>query len=66
MNVSWLVKTFVNVMWPFVDAVTKSKVRFCTPEELGKTGDVAQDVLLKECGGGVDVSDLIHDVQGGD
>ena len=43
-------------MWPFVDAVTKSKVKFCSPEELGKMDDVAQDVLLKECGGGVDVS----------
>jgi len=46
-------------MWPFVDSVTKSKVRFSTPEELGATGDVHEDVLLKECGGKVDVSLLI-------
>jgi hypothetical protein len=56
MNLSWLVRTFVNVMWPFVDSVTKSKVKFCTPEELGGMGDVAPHVLLKECGGHVDVS----------
>jgi hypothetical protein len=56
MNLSWLVRTFVNVMWPFVDSVTKSKVKFCTPEELGNMGDVAPHVLLKECGGNVDVS----------
>ena len=43
-------------MWPFVDSVTKSKVKFCTPEELGATGDVHENVLLKECGGKVDVS----------
>jgi hypothetical protein len=58
MNLSWLVKTFVNVMWPFVDSVTKSKVVFCTPEELGAKDHVASDVLLKECGGEVDVSSL--------
>ena len=58
MNLSWLVRTFVNVMWPFVDSVTKSKVKFCTPEELGAMGDVAPDILLKECGGNVDVSEL--------
>jgi hypothetical protein len=56
MNLSWLVRTFVNVMWPFVDSVTKSKVKFCAPEELGASEDVAQHVLLKECGGNVDVS----------
>jgi hypothetical protein len=56
MNLSWLVRTFVNVMWPFVDANTKQKVRFNTPEELGASGDVEEHVLLKECGGNLDVS----------
>jgi len=48
-------------MWPFVDSVTKSKVKFCTPEELGVMGDVAPDVLLKECGGNVDVSHSLYE-----
>jgi len=66
MNLSWLVRTFVNVMWPFVDSVTKSKVKFCTPEELGAMGDVAPDVLLKECGGKVDVSNSWSGKRGAD
>jgi hypothetical protein len=64
MNLSWLVRTFVNVMWPFVDANTKQKVRFATPGELGATGDVASNVLLQECGGILDVSLAFAFIQG--
>lgn len=60
MNLSWLVRTFVNLMWPFVDPVTKQKVRFCTPEELGSKGDIDRNVLLKECGGDLDVSEALR------
>ena len=65
MNLSWLVRTFINIMWPFVDANTKQKVKFCSPEELGKTGDIDREVLLKECGGDLDVSRALHQKRSG-
>lgn len=50
----WIVKTFVNLMWPFVDANTKRKVKF--EADIIKDGDVAAEDLLKECGGNLEVS----------
>jgi hypothetical protein len=49
----WIVKAFVNLMWPFVDANTKKKVRF--GEDIVAVGDVHADQLLKECEGDLDV-----------
>ena len=50
----WLVRTATNVVWPFVDAATRDRVKY--DKVLVGDGDVAKDVLLKQCGGGLDVS----------
>ena len=50
----WIVKTFVNIMWPFVDPVTKKKVRFGSLEAV--QGEILPPHLLKECGGDLNVS----------
>ena len=57
-NLPWIVKAFINVMWPFVDPVTRKKVKFGSSEvgELTRDGDVKKDQLLIECGGDLDVS----------
>jgi hypothetical protein len=54
-NVHWVIKAFINLMWPFVDPVTKKKVRFCNTGDIVKSGEIAPEVLLKECGGDLDV-----------
>lgn len=45
-------------MWPFVDPVTKKKVKFGTAggRESILEGDLDAGQLLKECGGDLDVS----------
>lgn len=53
----WFIKTFINLMWPFVDPLTKKKVKFGT--DIVADGDVASGLLLKECGGELDVSDRV-------
>lgn len=40
-------------MWPFVDPITKKKVRFGNS---GVNGEVDPDQLLVECGGDLNVS----------
>jgi len=54
----WIVKTFVNLMWPFVDPATKKKVRFSSVADKTLVGDgtVEGGQLLRECGGELDVS----------
>lgn len=51
-----LTEAFVTMMWPFVDPHTKSKINFYSGEEAVAAGEVDRDVLLKECGGALDVS----------
>ncbi|KAK4688327.1 hypothetical protein P7C73_g1781, partial [Tremellales sp. Uapishka_1] len=53
LHVPLIAKIFINLMWPFVDANTKKKVRFGT--DAVKDGDVEYDQLLKESGGGLDL-----------
>lgn len=57
-NMPWVVKAFINLMWPFVDPVTKKKVKFANSEDrsLVKEGEVDADQLLVDCGGDLDVS----------
>jgi hypothetical protein len=50
----WLVRTATNVVWPFVDAGLRDHVKY--DKELVKDGDVMKEVLLKQCGGALDVS----------
>jgi hypothetical protein len=50
----WIVKGFMNIMWPFVDANTKKKVRI--EMDIAAAGDIAKDELLRECGGDLEVS----------
>jgi len=52
-NMPWIVSTFVNLMWPFVDPITKKKVRFGNS---GVNGEVDPDQLLVECGGNLNMS----------
>lgn len=40
-------------MWPFVDPVTKQKVKFGT--DIVADGDIDKEWLMKECGGDLDV-----------
>nr|XP_019049355.1 hypothetical protein I302_03141 [Kwoniella bestiolae CBS 10118]OCF28285.1 hypothetical protein I302_03141 [Kwoniella bestiolae CBS 10118] len=53
----WIFKTLINLVWPFVDPVTKKKVSFGSLEgaELVKEGVVDPSQLLKEAGGNVDL-----------
>jgi hypothetical protein len=57
-DLAWLVKTFVNLVWPFIDSVTKKKLLFETSGDtcLVKNGFLEEEFLLKRCGGALDVS----------
>lgn len=58
LNMPWPVKMFVNLMWPFVDPVTKRKVRFAASVEQFAAEEkelVQRPYLLKEAGGDLDV-----------
>ena len=59
-NLPWVVKGFINIMWPFVDPVTKEKVSFGSLEgkELINDGVIDEAVLIAEAGGSLDVSCL--------
>ncbi|OCF55345.1 hypothetical protein L486_06825 [Kwoniella mangroviensis CBS 10435] len=56
-NMPWVFKTLINLVWPFVDPITKKKVKFGTIEgqEIVKEGDVDPSQLLKDAGGSVDI-----------
>lgn len=56
LGMHWIVRAFVNLVWPFVDAKTKQKVNFET--DIVGAGDVEPGELLRECGGELDVSDI--------
>ncbi|KAK8866028.1 hypothetical protein IAR55_001179 [Kwoniella newhampshirensis] len=62
-NMPWIVKTFVSLMWPFVDPNTKKKVLFGSAEggEIMKNGAVNAGQLMKEGGGTLDMP-YNHDV----
>jgi hypothetical protein len=57
-DMPWVVKAFVNLMWPFVDAATKKKVKFASADghEVVQDGEVEKGLFLKDCGGDLDVS----------
>ena len=48
-------------MWPFVDPATKKKVKFGNAADKGLVSDgtVEETQLLRECGGGLDVSRVV-------
>jgi hypothetical protein len=52
----WLVRTATNVVWPFVDIGLRERVKY--DKDLVGDGDVGKEVLLKQCGGGLDVGHL--------
>ena len=51
LNMPWIVRTFINLIWPFVDPVTKQKVKFGT--NIVQDGEVDASQLLQKCGGGL-------------
>ncbi|ORY32239.1 CRAL-TRIO domain-containing protein [Naematelia encephala] len=53
----WLVRSFINLMWPLVDSATKKKVRFDNNQarDIVVAGELDQALLLKECGGDLDM-----------
>ena len=57
-DMHWAIKGFITLMWPFVDANTKKKVKFVDSAEKSiiKDGEVHADQLAVECGGDLDVS----------
>ncbi|WVF70559.1 hypothetical protein IAT40_005350 [Kwoniella sp. CBS 6097] len=56
-DMPWIVKGFVNLMWPFVDPVTKSKVKIGSSEgrEVIKDGYADAGQLLKDAGGDLEI-----------
>ncbi|GFZ43646.1 hypothetical protein JCM24511_01366 [Saitozyma sp. JCM 24511] len=56
-DMPWVVKAFVNLMWPFVDAATKKKVKFASADghEVVQDGNVERGSFLKVCGGDLDL-----------
>ena len=52
-DMPWIVRTFVNLMWPFVDPATKKKVTFGSSADKSVVGrgEVEADQLIVECGG---------------
>lgn len=50
----WLVRTATNVVWPFVDHNLRDRVKY--DKDIVGDGDVKKEVLLKQCGGALDVS----------
>ena len=53
-SLPWVVRTAMNVAWPFADAALKENVKF--DKNLVKDGDVDRAVLMKPLGGDLDVS----------
>ncbi|RXK39776.1 hypothetical protein M231_02969 [Tremella mesenterica] len=56
-DLPWIVKAFVNLMWPFVDPVTKHKTRFGSAHgnmEMMKEAGLSKEVVLSECGGSLE------------
>ncbi|WVQ97364.1 hypothetical protein IAU59_004476 [Kwoniella sp. CBS 9459] len=56
-DMPWIVKGFVNLMWPFVDPVTKGKVKIGSSQgkEVIKDGYADAGQLLKDAGGDLDI-----------
>ncbi|OCF31116.1 hypothetical protein I316_07248 [Kwoniella heveanensis BCC8398] len=56
-DMPWIVKGFVNLMWPFVDPVTKQKVKIGSSEgkEVIKDGYADAGQVLREAGGDLDI-----------
>lgn len=51
-----LVRLFIHLVWPFVDAHTKQRVQIGGGQAAIAAGDFEPHMLIKECGGGLDVS----------
>jgi len=56
MDTPWIVRMFIHLCWPFVDQYTKEGVRVGTGEMAVEAGDLEGRMLIKECGGQLDVS----------
>lgn len=57
-SLPWVVRTAMNVAWPFADAALKETVKF--DKNLVKDGDVDRAVLMKPLGGDLDVCSLLQ------
>ncbi|KAL7424812.1 Phosphatidylinositol transfer protein (PITP) [Cryptotrichosporon argae] len=54
-SVHWVIRGFVSLLWPLVDANTRAKVRFEEGAQAVKAGVLDPKALLKECGGELDM-----------
>lgn len=57
-EVPFVIRTLINIMWPFIDPNTKKKIKiiYGSPRAVVDGGDLMGERLLKECGGDLDVS----------
>lgn len=57
LEVPFVIRTLMNIMWPFIDPNTKKKIKivYGPPKSVVEDGSLNPEGLLKECGGDVDV-----------
>jgi hypothetical protein len=55
-EVPWWARLFVTLIWPFVGARTRRRVRFLGCGQTAKQPELRPEQLLTECGGELDVS----------
>lgn len=55
-DMGWKMRTFVNMVWPFIGAEQREKTFTKAGEQAVKDGQFKADALIKKCGGALDVS----------
>ncbi|CAK9786200.1 CRAL/TRIO domain-containing protein [Cutaneotrichosporon oleaginosum] len=55
-RMSWAVRGFFGVMWPFIDPIVKAKMRIISGSSRISEKDVQRHALVRECGGDLEWS----------
>lgn len=50
-EMGWAMRAFVNVIWPFIDAETKSRTKTVDGKQAIANGEIAGDALVDKVGG---------------